>query len=172
MESNGRITCGWTRTGLEGNGSCLICCTILGYDWRCWQKPARQAEISYPSWLHIPEDSSLYVLHRQCIKYHTRKHRLTKQFAYRMQAVTARHGRWVAGLSQIYYHRMFNPSKTESLLNNIIHIQSSPYLTGNTLRLRYRDQPVNVVYGNSLCLLWEPYGTHKYSMWAKCWDFI
>jgi hypothetical protein len=29
----------------------------------------------------------------------------------------------------------------------------SPYLTGNTLRLRYRDQPVNAVWGNSRCLL-------------------
>jgi hypothetical protein len=35
----------------------------------------------------------------------------------------------------------------------------SPYLTGNTLRLRYRAQPVNAVWGNSRCLLWEPYGT-------------
>jgi hypothetical protein len=29
----------------------------------------------------------------------------------------------------------------------------SPYLTGNTLRLRYRDQQVNAVWGNSRCLL-------------------
>jgi hypothetical protein len=29
----------------------------------------------------------------------------------------------------------------------------SPYLTGNTLHLRYRDQPVNAVWGNSRCLL-------------------
>jgi hypothetical protein len=39
----------------------------------------------------------------------------------------------------------------------------SPYLTGNTLRLRYKTQPVNAVWGNSRCLLWEPYGTHRYS---------
>jgi hypothetical protein len=32
----------------------------------------------------------------------------------------------------------------------------------NTLRLRYRDQPVNAVCGNSRCLLWEPYATHRY----------
>jgi hypothetical protein len=29
----------------------------------------------------------------------------------------------------------------------------SPYLTGNTLRLRYKAQPVNAVWGNSRCLL-------------------
>jgi hypothetical protein len=29
----------------------------------------------------------------------------------------------------------------------------SPYLTGNTLHLRYRDQPVNAVWGNSRYLL-------------------
>jgi hypothetical protein len=34
----------------------------------------------------------------------------------------------------------------------------SPYLTGKRLPLRYRDQPVNAVWGNSRCLLWQPYG--------------
>jgi hypothetical protein len=29
----------------------------------------------------------------------------------------------------------------------------SPYLAGNTLRLHYRAQPVNAVWGNSRCLL-------------------
>jgi hypothetical protein len=29
----------------------------------------------------------------------------------------------------------------------------SPYLTGNTLRIHYRAQPVNAVWGNSRCLL-------------------
>jgi hypothetical protein len=28
-----------------------------------------------------------------------------------------------------------------------------PYITGNTLRLYYRAQPVNIVWGNSRCLL-------------------
>jgi hypothetical protein len=51
-----------------------------------------------------------------------------------------------------------------------IRIQSVPHR--NTLRLRYRDQPVNAVWGNNRCLLWEPYGTHKYSVWAECGDFI
>jgi hypothetical protein len=39
----------------------------------------------------------------------------------------------------------------------------SPYLTGDISRLRYRAQPVNAVWGNSRCLLWEPYGTQRYS---------
>jgi hypothetical protein len=47
------------------------------------------------------------------------------------------------------------------LWNNIWRFSS--YLTGKPLRLRYRDQPVNAVWGNSRCLLWEPYGTHRYS---------
>jgi hypothetical protein len=43
----------------------------------------------------------------------------------------------------------------------------SSYLTGDTLRFRYRAQPVNAVWGNSRCLLWEPYGTQKYNtVWA------
>jgi hypothetical protein len=36
-----------------------------------------------------------------------------------------------------------NPLKTKFLLNNIY--KSSSYLTGNTLRLHYKAQPVNVV---------------------------
>jgi hypothetical protein len=38
---------------------------------------------------------------------------------------------------------VLNPSKTEFLRNNIY--KSSLYLTGNTLRLRYKAQPVNAV---------------------------
>jgi hypothetical protein len=44
----------------------------------------------------------------------------------------------------------FNPLKTEFLLNSIY--ESSSYLTGNTLRLRYKDQPVNAVWENNRCL--------------------
>jgi hypothetical protein len=39
---------------------------------------------------------------------------------------------------------MVNPLKTEFLLSNIY--KSSPYLTGNTLRLRYKAQPDTAVY--------------------------
>jgi hypothetical protein len=52
----------------------------------------------------------------------------------------------------------------EFLINNIY--KSRPYVTGNTLRLHYREQPVHAVLGNSLCLLWE-YGTHRYSVWVQ-----
>jgi hypothetical protein len=44
----------------------------------------------------------------------------------------------------------------------------SPYFTGNTSRHHYRAQPVNAVWGNSRCLLWDPYGTQRYSVWAEC----
>jgi hypothetical protein len=42
----------------------------------------------------------------------------------------------------------------------------SPYTARNTSHLRYRAQPVTAVWGNSRCLLWEPYGTHRYTVWA------
>jgi hypothetical protein len=60
------------------------------------------------------------------------------------------------------------PSETAFLLHNIYKLSS--YLTRNTLRLHYKAQPVNVVWGNSRCLLWEPYGTHRYTVWAECRD--
>jgi hypothetical protein len=54
----------------------------------------------------------------------------------------------------------------------ILWAECSPYLTGNTLRLRYRAQPVNAVWGNSRCLLWEAYKTHKYILWAECSPYL
>jgi hypothetical protein len=39
--------------------------------------------------------------------------------------------------------KYINPVKTEFLLSNIFELSS--YLAGNTLRLRYTDQPVNTV---------------------------
>ena len=36
----------------------------------------------------------------------------------------------------------------------------SPYLAVNTLRLGYKNQSVNVVYGNNRCLLCDPHKTH------------
>jgi hypothetical protein len=50
--------------------------------------------------------------------------------------------------------------------NTQIQCVGSPYLTGNTSCLRYRAQTVNAVCRNSRCLLWEPYGTHRYTVWA------
>jgi hypothetical protein len=45
------------------------------------------------------------------------------------------------------YGLVLNPLKTEFLLNNIY--KSSPYLTGNTLRLYYKAHPVNVEMGTA-----------------------
>jgi hypothetical protein len=39
--------------------------------------------------------------------------------------------------------------------NNKEHIDTVR-TSQETLRLRYRAQPVNAVWGNSCCLLWEP----------------
>jgi thioredoxin-related protein len=44
--------------------------------------------------------------------------------------------------------------------------ESCPYLTGNTLCLHYRAQPVNAVWGKNRCLLRAPDGTHRYTAWA------
>jgi hypothetical protein len=71
---------------------------------------------------------------------------------------------------------VFDPNSTRDLYTeeflkpNIYKFSS--YLTGNTLCLRYRDQPVNAVWGNSRCLLWESYGTHKSTVWAESRNFI
>jgi hypothetical protein len=54
-------------------------------------------------------------------------------------------------LMDLTAHSCINPLKTEFLLNNIY--KSSLYLTGNTLRLHYKGKPINVVWGNSRCLL-------------------
>jgi hypothetical protein len=48
--------------------------------------------------------------------------------------------------------------------NTQIHCVGSP--SQETSLLRYRAQPVNSVWGNSRCLLWEPYGTHTYTVWV------
>jgi hypothetical protein len=45
--------------------------------------------------------------------------------------------------AQFSCSREANPLNTELRLNDIY--KCSSYLTGNTLRLRYRDQPVNAV---------------------------
>ena len=43
----------------------------------------------------------------------------------------------------------------------------SPYRAVNTLRLSYKNQPVNVVQWNNRCLFWDPHKKHKYTVWAQ-----
>jgi hypothetical protein len=52
-----------------------------------------------------------------------------------------------------------NSMKSEIHINNLQ--KCTFYLTGNALRLLYKDQIVNVVEGNNHCLLGEPCETHK-----------
>jgi hypothetical protein len=57
---------------------------------------------------------------------------------------------------------------SNALLPSVFNVQEFRlYLTGNTLRLRYKAQPVNAFWGNSRCLLWESYEIYKYTVWAK-----
>jgi hypothetical protein len=55
---------------------------------------------------------------------------------------------------------MWHPAQTNLTILPVMLRRVSLYLTGDTSLLRYRAQPVNAVWGNSRCLLWEPYGTH------------
>jgi hypothetical protein len=69
---------------------------------------------------------------------------------------------WASFIKKLFLFLSFILSRlrtgaSEQFLTNIYKFSS--YLTGNTLRLRYKDQPVNAVWRNSRCLLWETYGT-------------
>jgi hypothetical protein len=50
-----------------------------------------------------------------------------------------------------------NPLNNEFLLKNI---NFSLHLTGNTLRLRYRDQPVNDAFGETVAVYCEKHMEH------------
>jgi len=45
--------------------------------------------------------------------------------------------------------------------------RTSSYRAVNTIRLSYKNQSVNAVKGNSRCLFWNPYRTHKYTVLAE-----
>jgi hypothetical protein len=49
--------------------------------------------------------------------------------------------------------RRNEPSGSSKCGEFLHQLMKWPYLTGNTLRHRYRAQPVNAVWGNSRCLL-------------------
>jgi hypothetical protein len=58
--------------------------------------------------------------------------------------------------------------RTSTDLHKYIRIQSVPHM--KHIMSRLQTQRVNAVYENSSCWLWEPYGTHKYTLWAGEWD--
>jgi len=47
------------------------------------------------------------------------------------------------------------------------NVECRTYRAVNTLLLGYKNQSVNVVYGNNRCLFWDSHETHEYTVWAE-----
>jgi len=48
-----------------------------------------------------------------------------------------------------------------------LYIKTQSYRAVNTLRLYYKNQSVNAVWGNNRCLFSDPHKTHKYTAWTE-----
>jgi hypothetical protein len=58
-----------------------------------------------------------------------------------------------------------NLLRIEFLLNSLCKI--SPYLTGNTLRLRYKPNRL-MLFGETVAIHCKNHTEHKYTLWAEC----
>ena len=59
---------------------------------------------------------------------------------------------------------LLNSLKTKINLNKFYTFSS--HRTVNTLRHRFKNQQINLVYGNNGSLLWYPYKTETHNMWT------
>jgi hypothetical protein len=127
-----------------------------------------KGEESHFSRSYMNDGLNKTVKNRTRVEYKIQLHSTRLQNLKRLNSRTSEQGlklrlsRYSAQYSHRRPFQLSNSLNTEFLLNNIYKF--SPYLTGSTLHLRYRDQPVRAVQGNSRCLLWEPYGTYRYTV--------